>query len=52
MKLNGLMLRARWNALLHIRFIFPRRECRIWRQYSHFGFNTIRVFCTCGREFK
>lgn len=52
MKLHGLMLHARWEALKHVRFIFPRRGCRIWRYYSHFGFNTMRVFCQCGKEFK
>ncbi len=47
-----LMLRARWKALLHVRFIFPPRGCRIWRVYSHFGWKTYRVFCECGEEFE
>lgn len=50
--MNGFMLRARWKALLHVRVVFPRHGCRIWRYYSHFGFNTMRVFCQCGKEFK
>jgi hypothetical protein len=47
-----LMLHARWQALKHIRFIFPRPGCRIWRQYSHFGLRVYRVFCECGEEFR
>lgn len=48
----GLMLRARWKALKHIRFIFPRKGCQIWRLSSHFGFKTMRVFCECGKDFR
>ncbi len=47
----SLMLRARLAALKHIRFCFPRKGCRIWRHYSHFGFKTYSVFCECGKEF-
>lgn len=47
-----LMLRARWRALCHIRFGFPRRGCGIWRIYSHLGLKTYRVLCQCGKEFK
>ena len=46
-----LMIRARWEALMHVRFIFPRKPCRIWRLYSHFGLKTYRIFCECGQEF-
>lgn len=46
-----LMLRARLKALVHTRFCFPRKGCRIWRMYSHFGFKTRLVFCQCGKEF-
>ncbi len=48
----SLMLRARLKALQHIRFCFPRKGCRIWRLYSHFGFKTYRVFCECGKKFE
>lgn len=47
----NLMLHARWEALKHMRFIFPRAGCRIWRLYSHFGFKTYAVVCECGKEF-
>jgi hypothetical protein len=46
------MLRARWKALIHTRFGFPRKGCRIWRVYSHLGFKTRAVFCECGEEFR
>jgi hypothetical protein len=47
-----LMLWARAQALWHVRFIFPRDGCRIWRLYSHLGFRVYRVFCQCGKEFR
>lgn len=50
----SLMLHARWEALKHIRFIFPRPGCRIWRYYESWcgiEIRTKRVFCQCGKEF-
>jgi hypothetical protein len=47
----NLMIRARWLALKHMRFCFPRKGCQIWRGYSHAGFKTYIVFCQCGEVF-
>lgn len=56
----GLMLRARLKAFLHVwagfkpiyQIVKSQPVCQIWRMYSHFGFRTYRVFCTCGKEFR
>lgn len=48
----SLMVFARLKAIHHMRFCFPRKGCRIWRIYSHFGLKTRAVFCECGKEFK
>lgn len=49
--MNGLMLKARWWATCHIlpRMFDPKH--RIWRYYSHLGFNTMAVACHCGEVF-
>lgn len=45
------MVRARLQALMHVRFCFPTKGCRIWRIYSHFGLKTRAVYCECGEAF-
>jgi hypothetical protein len=47
----SLMLRARFQALKHIRFCFPAKGCRIWRVYSLLGLKTRAIFCECGVAF-
>jgi hypothetical protein len=47
----SLMLAARWRALKHVRVIFPRKGCRIWRLYRYCGFDTLAVVCSCGEIF-
>jgi hypothetical protein len=47
----SLLITARWRALKHVRGIFPRKGCRIWRMYSCFGLRTHAVFCSCGEIF-
>jgi hypothetical protein len=47
----SLLIAARWRALKHVRGIFPRKGCRIWRMYSCLGLHTHAVFCDCGEIF-
>lgn len=48
-----LMIRARFFAALHCLWnIRQLGKHRIWRLYRAWGFQTFRVFCDCGKEFK
>lgn len=49
----SLMIRARGKAVMHLwHHLHDLRSHRIWRVYRWFGFDTLRVFCSCGKEFK
>ena len=48
----SLMVRARVKAALHIWMGFRPGNHRIWRYYRYFGFDTLKIWCTCGKEFR
>jgi hypothetical protein len=49
----SLMVRARARAAVHLWSDWNLfRGHRIWRAYRWFGFDTRRVFCSCGKEFR
>ncbi len=49
----SLQIRARGRAVIHLLrdWNWAKPDHQIWRVYSWFGFDTRRVFCTCGVEF-
>ena len=51
--MRGLQVKARFRATIHfLRHIWPDpTKHEVWRIYSWFGFDTRRVFCSCGKEF-
>jgi hypothetical protein len=49
----SLQLRARWRAAVHIwtGLRLLRGGHDIWRVFRWWGWDTKRVFCSCGKEF-